>query len=45
MGIRKNFFMEKEVRHWNGLPGEVVESPSVVVVKRGREVVFGGGRW
>lgn len=32
--IRKNFFLEGAVRHWKGLPGEVMESPCQEVLKR-----------
>ncbi|KAJ7425583.1 hypothetical protein BTVI_02462 [Pitangus sulphuratus] len=40
LGIRKKFFTEGVIGHWSGLPKEVVDSPSLEVLKKRLDVAL-----
>ena len=45
LDIRKNFFPQRVVRHWNRLPKEAVDAPSLQAFKARLDVALGSLVW
>ena len=46
MDIRKKFFIQRVVKHWNRLPKEIVDAPSLKAFKARLDVALGSlGSW
>ena len=45
MDIRKKFFSQRVVMHWNRLPKEAVDAPSLKAFKARLDVALGGLVW
>jgi len=39
LDVRRNFFTKRFIKHWNRMPSEVIESPSMKVCERRVDVV------
>jgi len=45
LNVRKNFFTLRMTQHWNRLPREVVDSPSLEILKTGLDEVLRSLLW
>jgi len=45
LDIRRNFFTQRVVKHWNRLPKEAVDAPSLEAFKARLDVALGSLVW